>query len=294
MMITLFLIVTLTFFLMKVLPGDPFSDEKALPPEIYENLRSHYGLNDPWYVQYGQYLISIAKWDLGPSIKHKGRTVNEIISEGFSVSAILGLEAFALAVFAGVFLGTLAAIKHHTWIDAATLAGVTLGISIPSFIMATLLQYLLAQKLGLFPIARWGTLWQSILPAVSLALMPAAFITRLTRSNMIEVFQQDYIKTAKAKGLSMPAILYRHTFRNALSPLLPYFAQLAANILTGSFIIEKIFAIPGLGYWFVAGVANRDYTVIMGVTVFYSMILLIMLFMADFFYSMMDPRIRKS
>lgn len=291
---SLFCIITATFIMMKSIPGDPFSQEQALPPEILTVLRDHYGLNDPWYQQYLRYLQSVVTWDLGPSFKYKGRTVNAIIKEGFPVSAILGLEALALAVSGGVLLGTCAALYQKKWQDNVAILLSVICISVPSFILATLLQYLFAIKLGWLPVARWGTFAHSILPALSLAALPTAFIARLTRTSMLEVLEQDYIKTARSKGLSPLRVIVRHALRNALLPVLSYLGQLTTNIVVGSFIVERIFGIPGLGQWFISSISNRDYTVIMGMTVFYSILLLTTLFLVDLSYCFMDPRIRQT
>jgi oligopeptide transport system permease protein len=293
MLITLLVIVSATFFLMKAIPGDPFSEEKAVPKEILEALYEHYGLNDPWYVQYGRYIYSILEWDLGPSFKYKSRTVNEIIADGFPVSLMLGAEALLIALAVGLTLGTVAALRHNRWQDHTAMLIAILGISVPSFILASLLQYVFALKLGLLPVARWGSFQQSILPAISLAALPTAFIARLTRSNMLEVLELDYIKTARSKGIPEWRVIVRHGLRNALLPVISYLGQLTVNILVGSFIIEKIFGIPGLGQWFVNSVINRDYTVIMGITVFYSAILLIAIFFVDLLYALLDPRISR-
>ena len=281
LVISLFIVITLTFFLMKLLPGDPFAQEQALPREIHQALRTHYGLDDPWYVQYGRYLKAVVTWDLGPSFKYRNRTVNEIINEGFPVSAALGAEALCLAVAAGVLIGSIAAVKQRKWQDNVMLLFTGVGLSIPSFIIATLLQYLIAYKWQLLPVARWGTFSQTILPTLALAALPAAFIARLVRSNLIEVLHQDYIKTARSKGLSESRVILRHGLRNAILPVISYIGQLTANVLVGSFVIEKIFSIPGLGYAFVSSVSNRDHTVIMGTTVFYSIILLTAVFLTE-------------
>ncbi|MCC5832600.1 MAG: ABC transporter permease [Chlamydiales bacterium] len=291
-LVALWVIITVTFFLMKAIPGDPFTQEKALPKEILQSLYEHYKLNDPWYVQYGNYLKSIATWNLGPSFKYKARTVNDIIKSGFPISAALGLEAMALSITFGVILGTLAALKQNRWQDYFSMVVAVIGISVPSFILAAFLQYFLSIKLDLFPVARWGTFQQSILPALSLAALPTAFIARLTRANMVEVLSMDYIKTARAKGLSDLVVMIKHAMRNALLPIITYIGMLTANILTGSFIIEKIFGIPGLGQWFINSITNRDYTVIMGITVFYSIILLAAIFLVDLTYGWIDPRIK--
>ncbi len=292
LLLSLFFVVSLTFFLMKIIPGDPFTDEKALPKEIHAALRKHYGFDDPLYQQYIKYVRSAFTWNLGPSLKYRDRTVNDIIWESFPVSAILGLEALMIALTLGIGLGSYTALKLNAWQDQLFLWLASIGISIPSFILATLLQYVFAVKLELFPMARWGSFAQSILPAFSLAIFPIAFIARLVRNNMLEVLKSDYIKTARSKGLTKTRIMRKHILKNALAPLIPYFGQLTANILLGSFIIEKIFGIPGLGQWFVKSVTNRDYTTIVGITLFYSLILLLFLFLADIIHSLLDPRIK--
>lgn len=291
-LLALWVIVSITFFLMKAIPGDPFTQEKALPKEILQSLYEHYKLNDPWYIQYLNYLKSIVTWNLGPSFKYKARTVNDIINSGFPISAILGLEAMFLAISAGVFLGTIAALKQNRWQDYTAMVIAVIGISVPSFILAATLQYLLSIKLDLLPVARWGTFKQSIMPAIALAALPTAFIARLTRANMVEVLSMDYIKTARSKGLSDWSVITKHALRNALLPVVTLIGMLTANILTGSFIIEKIFGIPGLGQWFINSITNRDYTVIMGITVFYSIILLASIFLVDLVYGWIDPRIK--
>lgn len=294
LLLSLFLVASLTFLLLKVIPGDPFAQEQAVPEEILKSMRKHYGLEDPWYVQYYKYIKGLATWDLGPSFKYEGRTVNEIIREGFPVSCILGLEALVIAIIGGVFLGSIAAIKRGRYEDHLAMVLAVIGISVPNFILATFLQYLFAMKLGLLPVARWGSFAQSILPALSLASLPMAFIARLIRANMVEVLEQDFVLTAKAKGLPMLTILLRHVLKNSLVTVVTYLAPLASAIITGSFVVEKIFGIPGLGSWFVTSITNRDYTVIMGVTVFYSAILMVNVFIVDLLYYFLDPRIQIS
>lgn len=277
---------------MRIAPGNPFTSEKKLPPEIEANLNAHYGLDQPWYMQYVDYLVRIAKWDFGPSFKYKSQTVNDLINEGFPISLILGVEAILLAVSLGMILGVIAALKHNKWQDYSAMIVAVMGISVPSFIMATILQYFLAIKAGVFPVARWESFAHTILPALALASTPMAFIARLTRSSMLEVLSNDYIKTAKAKGLSQWAITIKHTIRNALLPVVSYLGPLSAGVITGSFVIEKIFGIPGLGSHFVLSIGNRDYTVIMGITVFYSIILLVSILLVDIAYGFIDPRIK--
>jgi oligopeptide transport system permease protein len=291
--VALFLIATLTFLMMKVIPGDPFQEEQALPPEIHQALRVHYGLEDPLWEQYQRYLLALASWDFGPSFKYKDRSINSIITETFPVSAMLGVEAFLFSVSVGLGLGMLSALYAHRRVDAVTMLFTTIGLSLPNFAIAVFLQHTMAMQWELLPVARWGTFLHTVLPMLALAAAPTAFIARLARGKMIEVLDQPYIKTARAKGLSEWAVMRRHVLRNALLPLTGYFGQLFAGILTGSFVIEKIFAIPGLGQWFVKGVMNRDYTMIMALTFFYSVILLAAIFVSDLLCRWLDPRLRQ-
>lgn len=292
LILSLFIVATATFFLMQAAPGDPFMQEQAIPEEIMKSMYAHYGLDQPWYIQYVKYLKGLVMWDLGPSFKYEGRTVNDIIREGFPVSFILGLEAISIALFSGVILGTIAAVKRSRWQDNLAMILAVVGISVPNFIMATFLQYLFSMKMDLLPVARWGSLAHSILPALSLAALPTAFIARLTRANMVEVLEQDYVQTARSKGLSTRQVVLKHVLKNSLLPVLTYLGPLTSAILTGSFIVEKIFGIPGLGGWFVNSITNRDYTVIMGVTVFYSALLMLCVLVVDLMYTVIDPRIR--
>lgn len=277
---------------MQAAPGGPFASERKLPPAIEQQLNETYGLDEPMHVQYVEYLINVAKWDFGPSFKYVGQNVNDIISRSFPYSLILGLEAILIAVSIGVLLGVIAAIRHNKFSDYAAMIIAVLGISVPSFIMATVLQYFFAMKLQALPVARFDTFAHTILPAIALATTPLAFIARLMRSSMLDVLNADYIKTAKAKGLSERVVTYRHALRNAIMPVVSYMGPLVAGILTGSFIIEKIFAIPGLGNEFVESVTNRDYTIIMGTTVFFSILLLFSILIVDLIYGLIDPRIK--
>lgn len=290
--VSLFFIITITFFLMKAAPGGPFASERKLPPKIEEQMNEAYGLNDPIHVQYFDYLVRIAKWDFGPSFKYVGQSVNDIINRSFPYSLILGLEAIFLALSIGLVLGVIAALYHNKFPDYIAMIVAVLGISVPSFILATLLQYVFALKLQMLPIAKFDSFAHTILPAAALATTPLAFIARLMRSSMLDVLSSDYIKTAKAKGLSQRVTIYRHGIRNAILPVVSYLGPLVIGILTGSFIIETIFAIPGLGSEFVTSVTNRDYTVIMGTTVFYSVLLLFSILLVDIIYSLIDPRIK--
>ena len=292
LILSLFIVATATFFLMQAAPGDPFMQEQAIPEEIMKSMYAHYGLDQPWYIQYFKYMKGLVTWDLGPSFKYEGRTVNDVILEGFPVSFILGFEAITIALFSGVILGTIAAVKRSRWQDNFAMILAVLGISVPNFIMATFLQYLFSMKMDLLPVARWGSFSHSVLPALSLAALPTAFIARLTRANMVEVLEQDYVQTARSKGLSTCQVVLKHVLKNSLLPVLTYLGPLTSTILTGSFIVEKIFGIPGLGGWFVTSITNRDYTVIMGVTVFYSAFLMLCVLGVDLMYTVVDPRIR--
>lgn len=292
MLLSLWVIITATFFLMRLAPGNPFTSEKKLPPEIEANLNAFYGLDQPWYKQYWDYITGIASWDFGPSFKYKSQTVNDLINSGFPVSLTLGLEALFIAVSFGVLLGVIAALFHNKWPDYCSMVIAVLGISVPSFIMATLLQYIFAMKLQIFPVALWESPKHTVLPALALAATPLAYIARLTRSSMLEVMANDYIKTAKSKGLSQRAITIKHAIRNAILPVVSYLGPLTASVITGSVVIEQIFGIPGLGSHFVTSIQNRDYTVIMGMTSFYSIILLVCIFLVDVAYGFIDPRIK--
>lgn len=294
LVLVLWVIVTATFILMHAIPGGPFTAEKALPEAVRKNIEARYHLNDPLSKQYADYLGNLLKGDLGPSFKYESRTVNEIISESFPVSAELGMVAVSLSVVIGIPAGMAGALYQNRWPDHLVMLLATFGISVPSFILATVLIYIFALWLNLLPAAMWGSPEFVILPALALAGMPTAFIARLTRSSMLEVLSQDYIRTARAKGLNPFTILWRHALKNALLPVVTYLGPMIAAIFTGSFVIESIFAIPGLGRHFVTSIYNRDYTVILGITIFYSFILVIMNFLVDLAYVWLDPRIKLS
>ena len=290
--IVLWVVMTVTFLLMHAIPGGPFTAEKSLPPAVKANIEARYKLNDPLLTQYKDYLANVVRGDLGPSFKYVGRSVNDIIAESFPVSLELGVESIFLALLVGVPAGVLAAYRRSRWPDRAVNLLTTLGVAVPSFVLSALLVELFAMRLGWLPAAMWNSWASRILPSVALAAMPMAFITRLTRSSMLDVLGQDYIKTAKAKGLSTGAVLFRHALPNALIPVVTYLGPMAAGILTGSFVIETIFAIPGLGSYFVTSIYNRDYTVILGITLFYSAIVIFMNMLVDLIYPLLDPRIK--
>ncbi|RWR13974.1 ABC transporter permease [Siminovitchia fortis] len=292
MIITLWLIITGTFFLMHSVPGSPFNEERTTNEAIQKNLESYYQLDKPLIVQYGNYLVSLVQGDLGPSIKKPGQTVNGLLGRGFPVSFELGMYTLIVAIISGIVLGVVAALRHNGWIDYLAMSMAVLGISIPNFVMATVLIQQLAVNIPIFPVATWSSPKHMVLPILALATGPMAIIARLTRTSMLEVLTQDYIKTAKAKGLSPAKIVIKHALRNALLPVVTVLGSLAASILTGTFVIEKIFAIPGMGKYFVDSINNRDYPVIMGTTVFYSALLIFMLFLVDLAYGFLDPRIK--
>jgi len=291
-LIALFIIITATFFLMKAAPGNPFASERNFPPEIEANLKAKYGLDNPWYIQYKDYLVNTLTFDFGESMKYKNRSTNDIIADGFPVSLSLGLEAMFLAVGIGVLLGIIAALYHNKFIDYFATTIAVLGISIPSFVMAGLMQYFISLKLGLFPVAGWNGFKYSVLPALAIALTHAGYIAKLVRSSMLEENNSEYVKLARAKGLGKWTITFKHTLRNALMPVITYLGPLTAGVVTGSFVIEQIFAIPGLGRHFVQSITNRDYTVIMGTTVFYAIILMFAVLLVDILYTFIDPRIK--
>jgi oligopeptide transport system permease protein len=291
MVLVLYIVITATFLLMHSIPGGPFTTEKQLTPEVLRNINARYHLDDPLWKQYIDYMGNILKFDLGPSFKYQDRTVNNIIADGFPVSIQLGTFAVLLAVPFGISAGILASLRHNRPLDYIVMSSSTLGISIPSFILASFLIYFFAFKIKLFPAAMWNGFSYMILPGISLAALPMAVVARLTRSGMLEVLSQDFIRTAKAKGVGKGLIIYRHALKNSLIPVVTYVGPMTAGILTGSFVVESIFNIPGLGRYFVTSIYNRDYTVILGITIFYSALIVIFNFLVDVAYVFLDPRI---
>lgn len=290
--VALWILTTVTFVLMHAIPGGPFTRERNVPEAIMRNLDAKYHLNDPLWKQYLDYLGGVARFDLGPSFKFPGQTVNDFIRRGFPVSAELGIIAIILSMAVGIPAGIISALRQNKWQDNTTMLVAIVGVSVPSFIIAPVLMYVFALKLHWLPAAMWGDWKQVIMPAVALALLPLATFSRLMRSSMLDVISQDYIKTARAKGLSELAVTWRHAVKNAIMPIVTYLGPLIAAILTGTFVIEQIFAIPGLGRQFVWSVNNRDYTTILGLTVFYGAFLLIMNLIVDIIYGFLDPRIQ--
>lgn len=290
--VTLWAIVTITFVLMHSVPGNPFAKEGKMPAVVYENLQKKYGLDKPKSEQYVIYLKNLLKGDFGESMKSRVETVNDMISRGFPVSAYLGIEALLIALTFGPALGALAALYQNKLPDYLSMIIAIIGISVPSFIMGTVLIQFIAKNVSWLPIGGWGTFPHTLLPAIALSLMPLAYTARLMRSSMLEVLGQDYIKTAKSKGITKSAVILKHAVRNAILPIISVLGTLISNLLVGSFVIEKIFGIPGLGLFFVKSIVSRDYTLIMGTTIFYSIILIGMLFFVDVAYMFIDPRIK--
>ncbi|MBQ7559064.1 MAG: ABC transporter permease [Synergistaceae bacterium] len=291
-LLTLFIIITITFFMMRAIPGGPFTDEKAIPSFVLEKIIERYHLNDPLYVQYGRYLLNVLRLDLGPSYRYEGMTVNELIANSFPVSFEVGSLALILALLIGIPAGIISALRRGKWPDRLAMILSVLGVTVPSFVIAAALVYIFSWQLGWVTVGFWEGISTAILPAVTLAGYPAAFISRLIRSSMLEILGQDYIRTAYSKGLSERAVIYIHALKNAVIPLITYLGPLTAGILTGSFVIEQVYGVPGLGTFFVTSITNRDYTTIMGVTIFYSAILVFFNLITDVILAFIDPRIK--
>ncbi len=291
---TLFALVTIAFFLVRLAPGGPFDDERQLPPEIEANLRRAYNLDAPLSSQYLRYLGDLARGDLGPSFKYKDYSVAELIATGLPATLRIGLSALVVAVLAGVFCGAVAALRRNGWVDRVVMTLAMTGIAIPNFVVAPALTLLLGVYLRLLPVGGWGdgAFRFLILPVVALALPKIAYVARLTRGSLAEVLGSPYIRTARAKGLRGTTILVRHAARAALLPVVSYLGPTAAALLTGSVVIEQIFGIPGLGRYFVQGALNRDYTLVLGIVLFYGTLIILLNLLADLAYGWLDPRVR--
>lgn len=292
MVVTLWFIITATFLLMHAIPGDPFVSEARLPEQVLANLRAYYGTDRPLAEQYARYLGNLVRLDLGPSFRSDTLGVNEQIAQGFPVSAQIGLQALALALVLGISVGILAAARSGGLTDGVAMLGATLGISVPAFVLAPVLMYVFAVRLGWLPVATWGTWQHSVLPSVALSFGAMAFIARLTRSSVLDAIGQDYVRTAHAKGLLPIRVVLRHVFPNALIPIVTVLGPITAGVLVGSFVIEQIFGIPGTGQLLVRAIFERNYPVILGTTIFYSALLLTFNFLVDLAYGLIDPRIK--
>ncbi|MCR8843961.1 ABC transporter permease [Paenibacillus sp. SC116] len=283
---------SITFILMKAIPGDPFISEKAVPPDVKARLLAQYGLDKPLYVQYITYLGNLLSGDLGISMKLANRAVIDFIRDSFPLSLKLGISAIFTSVIIGVTLGMTAAFRHRKLMDSTSMVIAVLGVSVPSFVMAAILQWLFAVRIPMFNVVGLAQAKDYVLPTLALSAMPIAYIARLTRSNMLEVLHSDYIKTARAKGLNSWTIMRRHVLRNGILPVVTFLGPLTANVITGSFIIEQIFGIGGLGKIYVQSIGNRDYSLIMGITIFYGLILMTARLLTDIAYGFIDPRIK--
>ena len=292
MLVTLFAVATLTFFMMHAIPGGPFSTLQNVDPAVKAAIAEKYNLNDPTWKQYVDYMLGLTRGDMGPSLKYMGMPVIDLIKTGIPASGQLGLIAIVVVVCMGVPLGVLAALKHGRWLDGVLMGVATVGVTIPSYILATICIYFFAFRLQVLPSFGLETGKSYILPVIALSAYSIAFITRLMRSSLLEVMSQDYIRTARAKGLPEFKVVARHALRNAVLPVVTVLGPLLAGLVSGSFALERIFAIPGLGKHFVDSISNRDYPVIMGVTLFYAVFFVVMVFIVDMLYGLIDPRIK--
>src|ERR687894_761114 len=293
MIITLFVIISITFFISKLLPGTPFADDK-LTPEIRRQLFAKYGLDEPLPVQYVKYMLNVAQGDLGNSFYFENRPVTQMILQGLPISMFVGVQAVVFGFVVGLVLGIVAALRHNTLWDTAAVVVAVVGVSVPTFVLGPLLQYWLGVKLGLFPIAFFESWQHSVLPSLALSVFVISTVARFIRTEMLEVMGQDYITLARAKGLSGLAVILRHVLRNSLIPLVTVLAPLTIYLVTGTLIVEQIFAVPGIGEQFVLSVQVSDYTMILGTTLFFSVFFMLALLIQDILYGVIDPRIRVS
>ncbi len=291
---TILVVITAAFFLMRAAPGSPFASDRKLPPAILKNVEAKFGMNRPLGAQYVSYLAGVVRGDFGPSLKYHDKTVLQVLAENYPVSLRLGLTAIIIAAFTGVALGVLAALRQNQPADYLTVGVAIIGVTIPSFVTAPLLQLVFGSKLGVLPIAGWdgGAAPNLVLPVAVLALPQIAIISRLTRAGMIEVLRSNYVRTARAKGLPEWRIVTRHALRAAILPLVSYLGPACAGLLTGSLVVERIFNLPGLGKFFVVSALQRDYTVVMGMVIFYAVLIVSLNLIADVLYAVLDPRVR--
>ena len=293
MLITLFVIASITFFISKLLPGTPFADDK-LTPQVRAQLFEKYGLDEPLYVQYAKYILSLMQGDLGNSFYFENRPVTQMILQGLPVSMFVGIQAVIFGLIVGLVLGIVAALRHNTLWDTAAVVLAVVGVSVPTFVLGPILQYWLGLKLGLFPIAFFESWMHSVLPSLVLSVFVISTVARFVRSEMLEVMGQDYITLARAKGLPGLAVIIRHVLRNSLIPLVTVMAPLTVYVITGSLVVEQIFQVPGIGEFFVTSVFVSDYSMILGTTLFFSVLFILALLIQDILYGIIDPRIRVS
>ena len=290
---TLFVIASITFIISKMLPGTPFADDK-LTPQVREQLFAKYGLDEPLYVQYAKYMVNLAQGDLGNSFYFESRPVTQMILQGLPVSMFVGVQAVIFGLVLGLVLGIVAALRHNTIWDTLAVVLAVVGVSAPTYVLGPILQYWLGLKLGLFPIAFFDSWMHSVLPSLVLSVFVVSTVARFIRSEMLEVMGQDYITLARAKGLSGLAVIIRHVLRNSLIPLVTVMAPLTVYIITGSLVVEQIFQVPGIGEFFVTSIFVSDYSMILGTTLFFSVMFILALLMQDILYGIIDPRIRVS
>lgn len=288
----LFAIVTLTFFMVRLAPGGPFDTEKKVSPETQKRIEAHYNLDAPLYRQYFDYLGGVVRGDLGPSFRKSSRNVNEWILLRLPVSLELGAYALAIALFIGLVSGMIAATRPNSWVDHTPMAFAMFGICIPNFVLGPLLVLVFSSWLGWLPVAGWKTPWHKILPAITLGAVYAAYIARLTRAGMLEMLAQDFIRTARAKGLSEASVVVKHALRGGLQPVVAFLGPATAALLTGSFVVETIFLVPGLGREFIEAAFNRDYTMITGTVLVYAALVMTLNLVADVVCALLDPRVR--
>lgn len=286
------LVVTLTWGLIRIAPGNFYSTEKKLPPAIEENIKKKYGLDKPWYQQYGIMMLNIIKLDFGDSLKYQGQSVNEIIRNHLPYSATMGILAYFLALCLGLTAGIIAALKQNSFFDYASMALAMLGLSVPNFVFGPILVLFFALGLFIFPPARWGGVSSLVLPVITLAAIYTAYIARLTRAGMLEVMRSDYIRTARAKGLNERTVLLRHALRGGIIPVVSFTGPALAALLAGTVVVERVFSIPGLGNIFIQAVQNRDEPLILGIVAFLSILIMVFNLVVDISYGFLDPRIR--
>lgn len=292
MLVTLFMVATITFFLMHAIPGDPFNLPRETPPEVRANLEEKYGLNRPIHIQYLMYMRNLLKGDFGISMRYKGTAVIDKVAAGIPKSAVIGFGGIFVGCTIGGLLGIIAALNRGKGFDYVVIVFAILGVSIPSFVLASLLQYAFAVQLPWFKVAGWGGIEYLVLPIIAAAMMNIAFYARMLRSSMLDVLNQDYVYTARSKGLDKYEVIRRHVLRNSLLPLVTSLGPMCAGAITGNFVIEKIFNIPGIGQALIIAIQNSDYTMIMGLTIIFAFITIFMYFIVDIMYGIVDPRIR--
>jgi len=292
MALTLWAVFTVSWVLMRLVPGGPYQSDRKLTPEMERNIRAKFKLDDPWPQQYWDHLTDAVRLDLRPSFQLSDYSVNEIIAQGFPVSASLGIFAMVFALTLGITAGVVSALRRNTWLDVGFMTAATVGIAVPNFVLASLAILVFVFILHWFPAGGWGNLNQIVLPALCLGAPFAAYIARLTRTGLLETLGQDYIRTAYAKGLSPRKVIVRHALRGAMLPVVSYLGPATAGILTGSLVLEQIFALPGMGSHFIQAATQKDYTLAMGVVLVYTMLLLVMNTLVDLSYSYIDPRVK--